>query len=505
MVYLNDFFGPNIAPAVDGELCAADPTCIPYEVFTYQGVTPEAAAGLAGVAAMAGKTSTAVINGYVTGDLGFGLPTAEDSIMVVAGFEFREEKFERISDDIFKEGSLLGQGGEIPSITGKYSVDEFFVEANIPLLSDLAFARNMTLDLAYRWSDYSTSGRTNTYRAGLVWQMVDWLRVRTGYNRAVRIPNTGELFALRQIFGWWTGYTDPCWGSDPIYSLEQCIRTGVTPEQYGNILPSPAYDHYNILWGGNPDLDPETADTITLGLVIDASDGMQFSFDYWDIRIEDVIGNIEATVIMDQCALFSQLCQQIHRAENGSLWLSQQGYVDATRLNLGGQHFSGIDMAFTWSHDALGGNFNVNMIGTYILKKETTLIPNDPDSIYDCAGLISAECNWVPTPRWRHTASATFDSNSFWAVTGRWRYFGKAGYEGTIDQIANDNLSAQNYFDLNAVFRFMETHDVIFGVNNVFDKEPPLVGSTLSWNGNTIAGFYDSLGRYVFANVTLRW
>ena len=85
------------------------------------------------------------------------------------------------------------------------------------------------------------------------------------------------------------------------------------------------------------------------------------------------------------------------------------------------------------------------------------------------------------------------------------RYYGKVKYEGTTDLIANDNLSAHNYIDLNAVFRFMETHDVVVGVNNVFDKEPPLLGGTLSTNGNTAAGFYDTLGRYFFANLTLRW
>ena len=95
-------------------------------------------------------------------------------------------------------------------------------------------------------------------------------------------------------------------------------------------------------------------------------------------------------------------------------------------------------------------------------------------------------------------------------MTGRWRYYGGADYENVVeewpsDEIADDNLGAQNYIDLNAVFRFMGTHDVIIGVNNVFDKEPPLLGNSLSTNGNGVAGFYDTLGRYLFANVTLRW
>ncbi len=83
--------------------------------------------------------------------------------------------------------------------------------------------------------------------------------------------------------------------------------------------------------------------------------------------------------------------------------------------------------------------------------------------------------------------------------------FRPVDYEGTTDLIADDNLDAQNYIDLNGVFRFMDTNDVVVGVNNVFDEEPPMMGSTLSTNGNTIVGFYDTLGRYFFANVTFRW
>jgi outer membrane receptor protein involved in Fe transport len=64
---------------------------------------------------------------------------------------------------------------------------------------------------------------------------------------------------------------------------------------------------------------------------------------------------------------------------------------------------------------------------------------------------------------------------------------------------------SQNYIDLNATFRFMENHSVVLGVNNVFDKEPPMVGGTLTTNANTIAGFYDTLGRYLFARATFRF
>jgi outer membrane receptor protein involved in Fe transport len=502
--YVNDLLGPKLAVAVDSRLCEADPGCIPYQVFTYRGVTHEAADSISGTGIATAETSTSVIQAYVTGTAPWGLPAGH--VMAAAGFEHREVDFKRITDTIYKEGDMLGQGWYLEDLAGGYSVNEFFAEAKIPLLANLSFARNMTLDLAYRWSDYSTSGPSSTYRVGLDWQVLDWLRVRSGYNRAVRAPNIAELYEP-QLLGGYPG-DDPCEGPEPLYSLEQCARTGVTAEQYGNIdaVPFDGWWH-NAIWGGNTNLDPEKSDTLTLGLVFEIGDAMRLSFDYWDIRIEDAIEHMEPATALDQCALYGNLCELVHRAPgSGSLWRSDDGYVYGIAWNLGELHYRGIDTAWNWSP---GNHWQMNLIGTYYLKKQKTVIPNDPDTISDCVGLIRQgnfddPRNCRATPKWRHTATLTYDSNSFWSLTGRWRYFSKITYDGDIDQIASDNLGAQNYLDLNAVFRFMETHDLTLGVNNVLDREPPLVGGPLRDNANSI-NMYDLLGRFLFANLTFRW
>ena len=500
LAYLNDLLTPNIGIAVDSAQCEATPGCIPYLVFTYKGVTPAAANTLLGTAIATGKTSTRVINGYVTGDTGLNIGSA-DSIMVAGGFEHRVESYTRVSDTIFQLGSLAGQGGPTPGVSGHYNVLEFFGEANIPLLSNAPFAQKLNLDLAYRYSDYSTSGGSSTYRAGFDWQPIDLFTVRVGYNRAVRAPNVSELFSV-QALGLWSG-DDPCAGTSPSQTLAQCANSGVTPAQYGNISESPA-GQYNGLFGGNPLLEPEIADTWTAGVVINATDSMTISVDYWDISISDTISNIGATTILEQCGLYNVLCDQIIRSPSGNLWQGTLGYVEDTTLNLGERHWEGIDMAFNWAIDGLGGTWTTNAIGTYMLTKEYTPLPADPTSAYDCVGTISTRC--YPAPEWRHTASLEYDSNEWWSVTARWRFFDGVDYDGTADAIAEKEMGkTQNYFDLSAVFRFMENHDVTMGVNNVFDQEPPMVGGTLTTNANTIAGFYDTLGRYLFAQATFRF
>jgi len=497
--YINDFLGPRIATAVDAELCAADPACIPYEVFTYQGVTSEAANSMTGVAVQKNSTSLDVITAYVTGNLGFGLPAGD--ITMAGGYNYLKTKYENLSDTIYEDGLLLGQGGPQPSIAGGYSVDEVFAEANVPLLEGLPFIENLTLDLAYRYSDYSTGFDTDTYRVGFDYAMVDAVRIRTGYNRAVRAPSINELFVTPNL-GLWSG-TDPCSTASPEYSAEQCARTGVTAAQYGNVTQSPA-GQYNGVFGGNPNLQPETADTWTIGVVFDLFDSMQLSVDYWDIEIEDVIDNIDPEYIVRQCAEEGKLCERITRSASGSLWLGKSGFVEANQANLGQQHWEGVDLAWSWSLDGWGGTWDLSLIGTYMMTKETTPIPNDPSSAYDCVGLVNTQC--YPTPEWRHTAQVTWDRTWF-GITGRWRYYDEVYYDGTTDTIANDNIGNESYFDLSGVVRFMGNHDVRFGVNNILDEEPPLVGGTLvggNNNANTLA-IYDQLGRYLYTNVTFRW
>jgi iron complex outermembrane receptor protein len=375
-----------------------------------------------------------------------------------------------------------------------------FVEGNVPVMESL------TLDLAYRYSDYSTSGGANTYRAGLDWQPVEMVRLRAGFNRAVRAPNVGELFGIQSL-GLWTG-SDPCATATPTMTAAQCANMGVSAAQYGAITASPA-GQYNGIFGGNPGLDPEEADTITVGFVIDPTDTMTLSLDYWNISIDDTISNIGAVTILEQCGLFNALCEQITRGPSGNLWQGTQGFVVDTTLNLGEANWEGVDIAASWEIDGAGGTWTTDLIGTMLLTKERTPLPSVASSAYDCSGVISDRC--YPAPEWRHTASVTYDSNETWKVEARWRFFGGIDYfEGNVlgvaDTIAQAELSdSQSYFDLNAVFGFMENNDITIGVNNVLDEEPPMMGGTLSDNANTIAGFYDTLGRFMYAKATVRF
>jgi iron complex outermembrane receptor protein len=502
--YLNDFFRPAVEEAIS-VACAADPDCLDYDVFTYMGVTPEMAAGLTAVGISNNETSIEVFSGIIKGDTGVGF--AAGNINVAAGYERREETFEDIRDYLYEEGLLMGQGGPRPSLIGSFDVSELFGEASIPLLADMPFAKNLTMNLALRWSDHNITGSDTTYRAGLDWKTNDMLRVRTGFNRAVRSPNLEEFFEVEFVNLWYGN--DPCATdpydptSTPSWTAAQCANTGVTPAQYGNLVNNPA-GQLNMMRGGNPNLQPEEADTFTFGIVVDPIEKLTMSLDYWKIEIDKVIDRIGSALILDMCGLEGRLCNYVVRAPSGSLWQSKDGYVYDIMWNLGKQESAGLDFAGSYWLDALGGTWNINMIGTYMLDKETTPLANDPSTAYDCVGKTDLSC--YPTPKWRHTAAVTYDSHDWWSATARWRFFSSVD-QAYADDVAGD-IDAYNYLDLSGILKFGNDHDISIGINNVLDKEPPLVGASLSgqWaNANTVASFYDNLGRFLFAKVTFRF
>lgn len=503
--YINDFFDPRVEVALNADDCAATSGCSVYDVFTWDGVTPEQAAYVVGTGILNGKTEERIFNAYVSGDLGWTLPTASTPVAVVAGFEHREERFERNSDDVFAYGLLLGQGGATPSISGSYSVSELFAEAQVPVLETLS------VDLGYRYSDYDLFDSTSTYKIGAEWDVIDMVKVRGGYNRAVRVPNVAELFTPNSK-GLWSG-TDACSGSAAEIAARglneaMCANTGVTAAQYGNISASPA-SQYNGLYGGNINLDPEVADTYTFGVVVTPMDNLRFSVDYWNIEIEDVITTIGGELIVEQCALSgdAQFCNLINRSGTGSLWLGTEGYVTDTNINSGTNKWEGIDFAATWNLEVLGGNLLLTGQATQMLTKtvEPIKVSNAAaaEAVYDCVGFLNTDC--FATPKWRSTLSATYDMGTAWTANMRIRTQGKVNYNGTRDTIADGNLGAVHYLDISGGYEFDNGIALYLGINNILDEEPPMVGSTLSSNANAAAGNYDMLGRQLFLNAKMKF
>jgi iron complex outermembrane recepter protein len=520
----NDFLSDRIVDGLLGCPPGAFSGCLPYNVWQPGGVTPEAAAALAGTSLLKTATELTAVNAYVTGDLGFGLPSARgDNVQLVAGAEWREEAYDFTADSHSQAGNFAGAGGPQIPLAGKIWVTELFLESIVPLVADAGYLRSLNLDLGYRLSDYNLSGNANTYKIGFAADFGAW-RTRGGFNHAIRAPGTGDLFSTQQIALW--GGSDPCAGTSPTQSPQQCLNTGVPIDRYGTIAANPA-GQYNQFIGGNPNLEPESADTWTLGFVVTPLDRLQFNVDYYDIRLEDTIATIGASTILQFCGLTGDpfLCNRVNRnATNFDLWRgsdpSTSGHIVNLTDNFGEQRFRGIDVGANYRWDMWNGGFAASFQGSYLLEQEIAPLPGVNESAtYDCAGKINAQCQ---SPEWRHIANLRY-SRDWFTVNLRWRYFGEMDYvdsfsgaplatdrflcspsTGNVNCRGNGKLGSQNYLDLSGSVFIGEFTEFTLGVNNIADKEPPMVGVDLALNANSPGG-YDQAGRYIFASLTFNF
>ena len=485
VTYINDFFAPRIGEAL------VDNT---YSVFTYNGVTSEQANMLTGVAMLRADLSTEIFFAQASRDTGISLPTTDSNIQVAMGVERRDMSYDRDSDTVFEEGMLLGQGGATKSIAGSYSVTDVFFEAAIPVLE------NLDAELGFRASDYSTSGNHNTYKFGFTYAPSDMVTIRTGYNRTIRSPNITTMFAP-QNQGLWAG-SDPCAGETPDYTAAQCALTGVTAGQYGSIVASPA-SQYNALYGGNTEVNPEVADTISFGIVANPIEDLTVSIDWWSVQLEDAIGSVSAATSLKECAENNNaaLCALINRGNAGTLWLGTSGYISSTTTNLGEVNFAGVDLIATYGMEVGGGDLALRLNGSRSLERETLVLPGVETTRVDCNGIANdAQCTY-PNMDWRHSLSATYSKDD-WTVGAAWRYFGSVDYQGSNDVLASDGaLDAVSYVDLNGSYT-LENITFSGGARNLLDKEPPMVGGGLNATNANSYGNYDVLGRYVYADVT---
>jgi len=511
--------------------------CVPYNIFTLGGVTQAAADYIDAPGLNRGKVTQTIVNVNVTGDLGtYGaqLPTADSGLKVNIGAEWRDEKSFTIPDEEFQTNDLAGQGGATLPVAGGQVSREIYVEGRMPLVEDKMGAKALDVDAAYRYSDYSQGFKTNTFSMGLDWSPIQDVRLRGSFSRAVRAPNIVELYSTNSVAN--DGNTDPCAGPAVNglvngYTQAQCAQTGVTAAEFGHVLANSA-SQYNGLQGGNQALKPETALTTTIGIGFTPSfiPNFRAQLDYYDINIENVIETIGADTILKECVTSDLFCNDIHRSNIGSLWLSPSGYVIDTLANVGGLREKGVDLDLSYALNmGAAGKLRTNLVGTYIDKYEVTPISENGSTAYNCAGYYGTACSsttagaGTPVFRWRSTLRTTWSTP--WDgldLSLAWRYFAPTqlellSYNPNISAaagatIANGGISntdariaSYSYFDLTGSAKLGEKVTLRLGVNNILDKSPPVIGTTdlpgSSGNGNTFPGVYDSLGRYFFGQV----
>ena len=530
-VYLNDFSTTRLGRALDvvsvggvptcrSVVNGTDPSCVPYDIFITGGVTQAALNYVQIPLIQTGETTQQVVTAAVTGDTGWSLPTSSNTIQVAFGAEYRRDYLGSTTDNAFATGDGAGQGGPTIGVTGDADVSEVFGEIQIPLADGQAWAYSASIDAAYRRSEYENLG-TDTYKVGADYAPIEDIRFRASYSRAVRAPNVIELFAA-QGFGLFDADRDPCDATTGAVAAN-CVGTArhqvTSTQSTSGALDSPA-GQYNLLSGGNPNLNPEEADTYTYGVVWTPSfvPGFNLSVDYFDIQVDGLVSSVGALNTLNLC--YGQndaaACGRITRNAGGQLWVGT-GVVQDLNNNIGGLATSGLDFNANYSFDwedlgvANMGSVQLSFVGTMLNELITDTGLGTASSVYDCAGFYANQCG-TPNPEYRHRARATWLTPWDMDLSATWRHYGEVelavlnAATGTLNNGGariDRYFDAENYLDLAATWQVMDTVTLRAGVNNVLDNDPQLsysVGTT--GNGNTYPQVYDSLGRYFFFGVT---
>jgi outer membrane receptor protein involved in Fe transport len=520
--------------------------CVPFNIYNLNPAAP--GQFNSGVLAYDGvnyvlltQVEERVLTGSVAGDLGSiggQSPWAKDPIAVALGAEYRQEQGRVRPDYILSSGNALGLSGAVPPVSGAYNVTEGFGEVKIPIVQGVPFVEDLSLEGGYRYSSYSNAGATTTYKYGGSWQPIDDLKFRALWQRAVRAPNISELFTPQSIG--LDSATDPCQSSQhPTGNLAAlCQATGARAAQPSTCNAGQC----NVLIGGNTNLKPEIADTKTFGLVFTPTffDGFTATVDYYDIKVTNAIGTNQGspqgalnacyfptggiTSVAAQAA--SPACRAIVRDGTGG-FITPTGYIGQLNANTALLHPTGVDVGLNYQTDlsSVGwndaGSLAFNLNGTYQDSWKQQGGSSQP--LGDCAGYYGNFCG-VPDPKYRFNLRVNWtDASGDVLLSARWRYIGSVKFDtdhcigaavGTctvtpanFDAI-DEMIPSVSYFDVTGVWNVREGLSLTAGVQNVFNKKPPVVDSGIDANennSNTFPGVYDINGRQLFVSGTFKF
>lgn len=478
------------------DTCNNTPGCVPLNIFGGQGngdgtITPEMLNYISFIQSDNSEQELTDFTANISGDL-FELPAGPLSVAV--GYEYRKKSGFFQPDPIV----VAGESNGVPAspTSGEFSVDEFYAEFLIPVFADQPFAEKLDFSLALRSSDYSTSGSDTTGKLGFQYMPTSNLMFRGTFAEGLRAPSIGELFGTQARFD--AQLNDPCNSVN-----------GVTPNLPGCAGVPDGYEQLNpqisTLTGGNPDLSPEEAETLTLGLVYSPAwaddtswaSSLDFEVTYYDIEIEGAIQAVDAQFILDQCSAnaSSPLCSNYSRDSFGNI----QDFSNQL-TNIGLIETSGVDFNVNWTSPQYDWGFLQAQWNNSFVNEFTE----------DGRDLDGIEFSDSGIPDWNSNLYTTVNYRDWKLVWGS-RYINRltetcAGFligQGLCSNEAagTNKLGGTTYHDIQIIFPEWNNVQFELGVNNVTDKRPPTCFSC-SLNGYDPSN-YDGEGQFGYVRATV--
>jgi len=457
----------------------------------------------------------------------FDLPAGAVGFSV--GVEWRTAEAEYIPDEYLRSGDVIGFNPGLPT-AGDITAKEFFGELRIPILSELPFVQALTANGGYRSSDYDLDGvgRVSTYLYGLDWRMNESLAFRGQFQRAIRAPNIGDLYGGLQLN--FQTIIDPCGAANTTNRSQAvrdlCIATGVpSTSVFGAGVQSQPPGVMPVRTGGNVNLQEETSDTTTLGVVFTPSfvEDLVVTVDYFDIKLEGAIaqlgGGAQATLNLCYFTvqdINSDFCQAVNRSPSlGSISVPYS--LDVLSANIGRIATVGVDLGARYGWDvgfgAEGGSrFDLTSQWTFTDKFTITPMLATPGTRNRCVGAYGSTCG-EPIPEFKGVTRLTWTTGPI-GVSLRHRYIDSVTTDRVVlpltnkqfypdpSTMTNATFDAMNYFDLSFTYDITDKAEVYAGANNVLDADPPIVAGFGGY-GNTFPATYDYAGVTMFLGVNV--
>jgi iron complex outermembrane recepter protein len=444
------------------------------------------------------------------------------------GIERRRESSTELWDTLTNQG--LNGGNQFPNVAGSYSVTELFGETSIPLITGESWAKEVSLELAARYADYSTEqvGGAFSWSSRFNWAPNDAMRFRVTYGEATRAPNIGELFGgLAENFP--TGIQDPCDGVTAVSTGElddECRAiASVAAEiaENGSVAYDQVdYQNINGFDGSNPDLEEETAETFTVGLVFtpDFIEGFTATIDYFNIKVEDAIDVIDRQISINECLRTGAplFCNNVFRLANSG----KINQVDSFLTNVATIRSQGVETqltyAFNLSEQLGGGDMLIQLNHNYQRRLEKEAFAGGDNINYmnqlDGSTLGRLDAGY----RNRASLRTEYDKGP---LTVRWTINYLDSIQDFRDEADAPDYDGPGTSRFNSVDEYYyhnlytswdvggdEDFQVYVGVDNVLDSAPPLLPDLTGSNQTgtlTASTFYDAIGRSYYAGFEVKF
>lgn len=476
----------------------ADPDCVPLNILGPV-ASPEAEDYVTADTRNLHELEQRVFNFTLTGQLP-QLSLKAGDIGYAFGTEYREEESRFDPDPLIESGATF-QNQLLPA-NGEFDVTEFFAEAAIPLLDGVPGVNYLEVDVAARWADYSTIGSDTTWKVGLSYEPIESLRLRATTSKAVRAPNIGELFSTpSQTFEF---FDDPCDAreindiADPAIQanrIANCQADGIPAD----FIFNPIANTPGAL-GGNADLGAEETDAFTVGFVWRPAfvQSLQVSADFISIDIDRAIRFPSLQNILDRCydapSLDNQFCTLFSRDRNDAAGPVIDDFLIAP-VNVQAFEYEAVDLNVdyrvpvpeTW------GGLRLSLKSSHVLTNNDQPFADSP-ARDDLVGELL-------TPEWRHNLSLSYDRGPF-DLNWNTIYIGDQQWHDpfvgeTSESFDQDTTGTYVRHDLQLGYDFPRDWRLFFGVDNVTDKNPPIVAQA---TGRDF--IYDRIGRSYYAGFT---